>query len=141
MSKNQDLVDSIDRGEYPEQVLIPLDNNFEDERGQITNLVLAQMSSAAIITSKAGSVRANHYHKSDNHFAYVISGEIEYYHRKVGDTDPPRCLTITQGQMFFTPPMVEHTMVFRVDTVFLTLARNIRTHENHEADLVRVKLV
>ena len=42
--------------------------------------------------------------------------------------------------MFFTPPMVEHAMFFPVESTFITFAKNRRDHENHESDLVRVKL-
>ena len=40
--------------------------------------------------------------------------------------------------MFFTPPLVEHAMVFPVDTSFLTLGRNSRAQEVYESDVVRV---
>ncbi len=140
-SRNEEFTAQVEAGKWPKAVLVPLDNNFEDARGVIQNLVLAPMSSAAIITSKKGTIRANHYHKTDWHYAYVISGAIDYYHRPAGSTASPEKLTIRAGQMFFTPPLVEHTMVFPEDTVFLTLAKNVRTHDNHESDLVRVKLV
>jgi hypothetical protein len=45
------------------------------------------------------------------------------------------------GTMFFTPPLVEHAMVFPEQTSFITFAKNVRDHEHHEADLVRIKLV
>jgi hypothetical protein len=32
-------------------------------------------------------------------------------------------------------------MVFPVETVFVTLAKNVRSHESHESDLVRVEFV
>jgi hypothetical protein len=40
--------------------------------------------------------------------------------------------------MFFTPPMVDHAMVFAEDTVFLTLGRNPRDQESYESDVVRI---
>jgi hypothetical protein len=40
--------------------------------------------------------------------------------------------------MFFTPPMVDHAMVFPEDTVFLTLGRNPRDQESYESDVVRI---
>jgi hypothetical protein len=36
--------------------------------------------------------------------------------------------------------MVEHAMFFPVESTFITFAKNRRDHENHESDLVRVKL-
>jgi quercetin dioxygenase-like cupin family protein len=50
-------------------------------------------------------------------------------------------VVIRAGQMFFTPPDVDHAMVFPEDTVFLTLGRNSRKQEVYEADLKRIKLV
>ena len=45
--------------------------------------------SAVMISSNAGSPRANHYHKTDWHYCYVVSGEIEYLHRPTGSDDAP----------------------------------------------------
>ncbi len=126
---------------WPEEPLVPLEDPYVDARGAIQNLVHGRMGSAVLITSKKGAVRANHYHKTDWHYCYVHSGAIEYFHRPVGSTDPPEVLHISTGQMFFTPPMVEHAMRFPEDTVFLTLSRNPRSHDAYESDLVRVDLI
>ena len=40
--------------------------------------------------------------------------------------------------MVFTPPMVDHAMVFPEDTEFLTLGRNSRRQEVYEADVERI---
>jgi hypothetical protein len=45
---------------------------------------------------------------------------------------------VKTGELFFTPPMVDHAMHFPEDTVFLTLGRNSRTQEAYEADVVRI---
>ena len=50
-------------------------------------------------------------------------------------------LKIKKDQLFFTPPMVEHAMVFHEDTTFLTLGGNSRTQSKYEADLVRTDLI
>ena len=101
-------------------------------------LVDLAMKSAVWITSKKGSVRANHYHKSDWHFCYVVSGSIEYYHRPHGSGQEPEMVLVNKGELFFTPPMVDHAMVFPEDTVFLTLGRNSRRQEVYEADVERI---
>jgi quercetin dioxygenase-like cupin family protein len=41
------------------------------------------MKSASLIYTKADQWRANHYHKKDWHFIYVIKGEFEYYLEKL----------------------------------------------------------
>lgn len=117
---------------------------FIDERGTIQELVSfpeAKMGSAVMITSKKGSVRANHYHKKDWHYCYVVSGAIDYYEREIGSDEAATITHIKAGEVFYTPPMLEHAMVFTEDTVFLTLGGGTRQSEDYEDDLVRVKLV
>ncbi|MEE9275731.1 MAG: cupin domain-containing protein [bacterium] len=126
---------------WPKEVIVLLEEPFVDERGVIQNLVDAPMRTAVLIESKKGAVRANHYHKSDWHYCYVLSGSIEYYHRPVGSGAEPECQLVRKGQVFFTPPMVEHAMKFPEDAVFLTLSRNPRDHESYESDLVRTRLI
>tara|TARA_B100000315_G_C14521005_1_gene561530 strand:+ start:689 stop:988 length:300 start_codon:yes stop_codon:yes gene_type:complete len=99
------------------------------------------MKSAVMITSKKGTVRANHYHKTDWHFCTVIKGRIKYHWRKQGSKDLPESIIVNGGQTFFTPPMVEHAMEFLSDTMFLTLSRNSRRQDVYEADVVRTKVI
>ena len=124
--------------------ILPLKKPFSDDRGIIQNLVSlneSQMRSAVLIESKKGSLRANHYHKVDWHYCYIISGSIEYYYRPTNSDKEPIKILINAGQVFYTPPMVEHAMVFPEDTIFLTLGGGTRIHEDYENDLVRVNLV
>ncbi len=130
-----------ERARWPASVIVPLEPPFADERGAIQPLVDLPMKSCVLISSKKGTVRANHYHKTDWHFCYVMKGTIESHHRPHGSTDPAEVVTIGEGQLFFTPPMVDHSMVFPEDTVFLTLGRNSRAQEVYEADVERIDLV
>jgi dTDP-4-dehydrorhamnose 3,5-epimerase-like enzyme len=132
---------SVDNGEWPNKRLVPLPQSFVNDVGVIQNLILHPVTSVAVITSKTGTIRANHYHRTDWHYCYIVSGRIAYFERKVGETEIPVPQIFLAGQMFFTPPMVEHAMYFPMGTTFVTMARNIRSHESHEADLVRVDFV
>lgn len=126
---------------WPAHGVVKLENPFVDGRGSIQPLVDTLMKSAVIIDSKAGSLRANHYHKTDWHYCYVVSGRIVYLHRPTGSEAEPETIIVEEGEMIFTPPMVDHGMKFPVDTVFLTLSRNSRDQESYEADVVRVDMV
>jgi dTDP-4-dehydrorhamnose 3,5-epimerase-like enzyme len=126
---------------WPSEVIVSLEKPFVDARGEIQPLVDMMMQSAVIIDSKKGSVRANHYHKTDWHYCYVLSGSIEYYHRPAGSNLEPECLIVKSGEMVFTPPMVDHGMKFSEDTKFLTLSRNPRDQASYEADVVRVNML
>jgi quercetin dioxygenase-like cupin family protein len=134
-------VRAAERKTWPRTTRIKMEKPFVDRRGRIQPLVDLDMKSALLITSRKGTVRANHYHKTDWHFCYVLKGGIDYYERPVGSTRKPKKVHIRAGELFFTPPMVEHAMVFTADTDFLTLSRNKRSHEAYEQDLVRVDLV
>ena len=134
-------VNDEERSRWPAHGVVKLEKPFIDARGIIQPLVDEMMRSAVMIKSKAGSIRANHYHKTDWHYCYVVSGEIEYFHRPTGSDQEPELITVREGEMVFTPPMVDHGMKFPVDTVFLTLSRNTRDQESYEADVVRVEMV
>jgi len=126
---------------WPGNSIIPLDKPFVDERGEIRILLNKDIKSAVLITSKKGAVRANHYHTSDWHYCYVLSGSIEYYSRPTGSDEEPKKVLVKTREMFLTPPMVDHAMVFPEDTVFLALSGSTRDHDSYESEVVRIELV
>jgi len=141
MTQNQQYAQFVDNGNFPSEVVVPLDDFFCDDRGEILNLLLTPITSVARIRSKVGTVRANHYHKTDWHYAFVESGQILYFEREIGAASVPEPRVFNPGQMFFTRPNVEHAMLFSQDSVFYTFAKNVRSHDNHESDLQRVTFV
>ncbi len=136
-----DPLNDKEQESWPKDPLVPLEKPFVDARGAIQPLVDEMMKSAVMIESKKGSLRANHYHKTDWHYCYVISGRIEYFHRPTGSDEEPECLIVDAGAMVFTPPMIDHGMKFPEDTTFLTLSRNPRDQASYEADVVRVDML
>ncbi len=127
---------------HPQQsTLITLDAAFTDARGAIQPLIDGGFASAQLISSAPGAIRANHYHKEDWHYCYMVSGAMRYWYRKVGDTSAPACLEVRAGQMVFTPPMEEHAMEFTEDSVFINFANRQRDQASYEQDLVRVELI
>ena len=126
------------------QPILKIKEPFVDDRGLIQSLVSLdepKIQSAVMIESKKGSVRANHYHKEDWHYCYLITGSIDYYYRDVDDTSEPTVIRIKPGEVFYTPAMLEHAMYFNEDSVFLTLGGDTRSPEAYEDDLVRVNLI
>jgi dTDP-4-dehydrorhamnose 3,5-epimerase-like enzyme len=138
---NEEYTKAVDAGIWPNTPDVPLPEPFADERGNITNLLFTPINSVADISSVRGSVRANHYHRTDWHYTLVSSGKVAYFEREIGSTEVPEPRIYGPGQMFFTPPMREHAMLFLEDSLILTFAKNVRNHENHEADVVRVEFV
>ncbi len=122
----------------PSQALIELDPPYTNHAGTIQNVLLHDCGSVSVITSEAGAVRSNHYHKTDWHYLYVLSGEMHYQARAIGAAEYPTARVVRPGEMVFTPPLVEHRVTFPVKTVVLSMARLSRCHDVHEADVVRV---
>ena len=120
--------------------IVSLPMPFEDSRGIIQTLVDGGIQAIQIITSIRGSVRANHFHKTDSHFMYVVSGRMKYFHRPAGEKGAPTWLTIEAGQMVYSPPMIEHAVEFLEDSVFLNITAKSREQGSYENDLVRVDL-
>ncbi len=62
-----------ERAQWPRSVIVPLHPPVADARGAMQPLVDMDMKSCVLISSKAGAVRANHYHRTDWHCCYVLS--------------------------------------------------------------------
>lgn len=115
---------------------------FVDARGAIQTLVEdRKITTIQVITSKAGSVRANHYHKTDWHYNYLVSGKMKYHYRPVGSQAAPSVLVVEAGQMVYTPSLVEHAVEYVEDSVFINMAGSPRDQAAYESDLVRVELI
>lgn len=121
--------------------IVILSDAYEDERGKIQTIVEGGIHSLQIITSKAGTVRANHWHKEDSHYLYMVKGSMEYHYRAVGDKNPPKCVIVKEGQMIFTPPLLEHATYFLEDSSFLNITSHPRDQSTYENDIVRIELV
>lgn len=137
---NKKYAELVEAGDFPTEVKVPLDSPFEDARGVIQNLLLTPITSTAIITSKAGSVRSNHYHLKNWHYLYIVSGSMEYYERNIDESGKDiKPLIVKAGEMVFTGPNKVHKTVFLEDTVMMSFGAGIKDHQHHEEDLIRVE--
>src|ERR671937_2237532 len=125
---------------WPAQKRIQLPKPHVDERGVIQPLVDFPMKNVSLISSKARRVRSNHYHETDWHFMYVLSGSFEYFYRPAGNRDAPKRIVLKAGEMIFTPPREEHATVFLEDTQIGVASRNVRDQSVYENDVKRVVL-
>ena len=130
-----------DESMWPKTTRVDLPAPHVDNRGAIQTLVNFPMKNLALISSKKGTVRSNHYHVTDWHYMYVLSGSFDYYFRPTGSTETPSVINVKAGEMVFTPPMEDHATVFLEDTQLLAMSRNPRDQEAYEADVRRVTLV
>jgi quercetin dioxygenase-like cupin family protein len=136
---HREYTKAVEEKNYPTDRMCPLGSKFEDDRGMIQNLIeSAGVNAVAIIHSKAGSKRSNHYHLESDHYLYIVSGSLLYYERLPNESSANIAPTfVTAGEIIFTPPGVVHLTEFLSDTVMISIGSNPRSHHHHENDLVR----
>jgi dTDP-4-dehydrorhamnose 3,5-epimerase-like enzyme len=139
--KNWKDVKLDDEGMWPKTGLVDLDANHSDDRGSIQSLVNFPMKNISLISSKKGVVRSNHYHLTDWHYMYVLSGSFDYYYRPTDSDDELQCVRVIAGELIFTPPMEDHATVFLEDCDLLAMSRNPRDQEAYEKDVRRIILI
>lgn len=133
---------AVEDGKFPSNPRVPpREKPFENENGFISNIAFGKFGGLAFISSRPGTIRSNHYHKTDWHFISVLSGAVHYYWRPVGSTEDPQVEIFRMGDTFFTPPMVEHAVFSQRSTEIIALSSLSRRHATHESDVVRVKLM
>ena len=124
--------------DYLDADLIDLKDKFGDKRGFIQPLCDLNMKSASLIVSKANTWRANHYHKSDWHFIYVLKGSFEYYFKKTNSDEKVIKKIVKKGDLLFTGPVIDHAMFYTEETEILVLSKNPRDQKTYEEDTVRI---
>ncbi len=123
---------------YLNKDLVNLPKGYEDARGIIQPLCDLNMKSASLIVSKANTLRANHYHKNDWHFIYVLKGSFEYYFKKTNSDEKIKKKIVKKGELLFTGPVVDHAMFYIEETEIIVLSKNPRDQKTYEEDTVRI---
>lgn len=118
---------------------------FVDERGGITRIINQDkfpIRAVLKITSKKGSIRANHVHKKDYHYIYVESGKCEYSEKDSNDPSG-KVVTVTlgSGDIVLSNPGIIHAVKFLEDTVLYVFTTEKREQDQYEGDTKRVKII
>lgn len=117
---------------------------FVDDRGEMSHLIGDDVNiiSVLYVTSKKGSVRANHYHKKDTHQAFLLKGKIEYSYRNLKNINSKKkTVIVDSGYIINTPSMTEHAMRFLEDSAVLAFSIRPRNRKAYENDTIRVRLI
>ena len=109
------------------------DNEYIDSRGKISNHELTEpINMIGLISSKKGTIRANHYHPQQEQKCLFTKGQIiEIFQDILNPNAPKITQVVNEGQLSIIKPNVAHTMVFTKDTTFLNLVRGEREHNNY----------
>lgn len=125
------------------KIIYKVEPFHKDERGEMCHLLPKEVkiTSAVLITSKKGSIRANHYHKKDTHYCYMIKGKMEYSYQDFANAKKKKTVIVEKGDVVITHPMTLHAMKFLEDSMFLALTTEKRDQKKYERDTVRVTLI
>lgn len=118
---------------------------FVDDRGGIARIVdQDKFAIRAIlrITSKAGSIRSNHYHKHDYHYIFIESGQCEYSEKPAYDKRAKvETVTLSPGDLVLSNPGIIHAVKFLEDTVLYAFTTEKRAQDYYETDTERIEIV
>ena len=109
------------------------DFKFTDDRGTLTQLVHTGYTQINVITSKAGTLRGQHYHKRSTEAFYVISGTVDV---TLSREDKAENVTFHSGDFFQIMPYTMHSMFYPEDTILIALYDIPIEQENGEKDIV-----
>ena len=117
---------------------------FIDERGFISRVVNnspIKLNSILYIVRKKGSVSANHYHKSDAHYIFVLSGKVKYSEKDMRkEKSAVNTVILEPFDLVLSSPMIAHATEFLEDSVILAFTSENRDQDNYEKDTVRIKI-
>lgn len=115
------------------EFIIKGQKEYVDERGKISNYELTEpINLIGYIESKAGTVRANHYHPIQEQKCLLIKGKYISVIKDLSKSDAKlEFREINEGDIAVIQPNVAHAMIFLRDSIFLNLVRGEREHENY----------
>lgn len=116
---------------------VTLEKGFTDDRGRILPII-HDFANVQMIYSKKGAVRANHYHKTDSHYCYMVDGFVRYLWRNHGE-DTINEESFGPGQMFLTGPNIDHEMIFQEDSVMVVVSEHKRDAATYDEDIVKIE--
>ncbi len=111
-----------------------------DDRGNISDIFYNHpIDHIAIINSKKGAFRGDHYHKFTTQHIFMTKGSLKYYFRKVDENnDKVRSVVIKEGEMVTTGPNEVHALEMIEDNQFIALSEGKRGGNDYESDTFRV---
>jgi predicted SAM-dependent methyltransferase len=111
----------------------------EDDRGRIADIFYNEnIQHVAIIDSKAGVLRGDHYHKETVQHMLMTKGAMEYWHKPVNSSEPAKCEILRVGDIVSTPVNEIHALKIIEDNQFVVFTEGKRGGMDYESDTFRV---
>ncbi len=112
------------------------DFQFSDDRGSLTQLVHDGWKQVNYITSVAGAVRGDHFHKENKEAFFVAEGafKLEVEHSQ---THEKETYQIKKGDFFIIYPHVLHNFTYTAPTVLISFYDNGVERPDGTKDIVK----
>ena len=111
---------------------------FKDKRGTITDIFYKeQINHVAIIKSKKGARRGDHYHKKTTQFMYITKGKLEYWYKKLNSKSKAKMKILKPGDLVKTPPLEMHALKMLSSNEFIVFTVGKRGGKDYESDTYR----
>ena len=116
----------------------PLESHADD-RGMINDIFYnTNINHVAIIDSKPGVLRGNHYHKETTQHMLMTKGSLEYWYKPFGSDDPAKMVLAKEGDLVTTPPNEIHALVITAEgNQFIVFSEGKRGGKDYESDTFR----
>lgn len=111
-----------------------------DDRGNISDIFYNHaIDHVAIINSKKGAFRGDHYHKFTTQHIFMTRGSLRYYYRKIDESnDKVKSVVVCEGEMITTGPSEVHSLEMVEDNQFIAFSEGKRGGKDYESDTYRV---
>ena len=114
--------------------------NFKDRRGSIRDIFYKKnINHVAIIRSKVGVRRGDHYHKKTTQYMYITKGSLEYWFKRFGSKQKPKKILLKEGDLIKTPPFEMHALKIVKANEFFVFTMGKRGGRDYESDTFRFK--
>jgi dTDP-4-dehydrorhamnose 3,5-epimerase-like enzyme len=114
--------------------------DFKDKRGSITDIFYKKnINHVAIIKSKKGVRRGDHYHKRTTQYMYCTKGELEYWYKKRGSKQKSKKVILKVGYLIETPPNEMHALKIIKNNEFIVFTTGLRGGKDYEKDTFRFR--
>tara|TARA_Y100000590_G_scaffold456462_1_gene607129 strand:- start:30 stop:449 length:420 start_codon:yes stop_codon:yes gene_type:complete len=112
--------------------------NFKDKRGSITDIFYKKnIRHVAIIKSKSGVKRGDHFHKKTTQWMLITKGALEYWYKKKNSKNKPKKVILRTGDLVETPPYEMHALKIIKKNEFIVFTIGKRGGKDYESDTYR----
>src|SRR3989344_7560143 len=121
----------------PKPQKIHISPAFQDDRGEIIDIMTEPVHHVGIVTFKKGSVRGRHYHKESAQMNYILKGRVQLTMKDMTNKNSqPETIVMEERDMITMPENWYHEFIGLEDDSVLLFSTTGGRHDSaaYEAD-------